>query len=391
MKKLVFFATIFIVTHMSFAQWERASGIGDRLVYSIRIIDNYLFAATDSGVYRSADGVNWQLKINGMETSQLNTRDFCKSGSYLYAASMAGLYTTTDYGDNWQLTNYPHPNYPAISIYAINNIILASTTGGGLFRSSDSGNTWNPINGDNYWKYAMINGKLFASTYQDVSVSIDTGITWQSTDLNDWAYDLLNMNDTLLITTFSHSIAETSSNTLNWSYLNLLQINSAVEFATQSDTIFVCSKDSIYYFKNRNQPAHRFNLSGLNIFPDNQLTCIEVFNDLLVVGTDNQNTFMGKGIWYFPLNSLTGLENLETELKISAYPNPTSGVINLHLNDMNVTQIDIFDILKQKVYSSENMGTTLSIDISQWSKGIYFIRATSKNGNIFFTGKIIKN
>ena len=186
------------------SQWDRASGIGDRLVYSIRKIDSYLFAATDSGVYRSADGVNWQIKINGMGTTQLNTRDFCKSGSHLYAASMAGLYSSTDYGDNWQLTNYP--DYPAISIYAINNIILASTTGGGLFRSSDSGNTWNPIIGDNFWKYAMINGRLFASTYQDVSVSIDTGLTWQSTDFNDWAYDLLNMNDTLLVTTFSHSI-----------------------------------------------------------------------------------------------------------------------------------------------------------------------------------------
>lgn len=391
MKKIILIATTIIVSQTTFAQWNRAIGIDDRFVYSIRKIDNYLFAATDSGAYRSVDGINWQMKIFGMDITELNTRDFYKNGVNLYAASMAGLYVSTDYGDNWQLTNYPHPNNPAISIYAINNIILASTTGGGIYRSSDNGITWEAGSGDNFWKYAMINGKLFASTYQDVSVSLDTGLTWQSTNFNDFAYDLLNVNDTLLVTTFSNGIAQTPANSTNWTYLNALQINSSFEFATKADTIFVSSSNSIYYFKNRNQPAHMVSLNGLNVFPDNQLNSIEIFNNLLVVGTENQNTLLGKGIWYYPLNLLTGIQNNTTESKISVFPNPTSALINLRLIDNNITQIDIVNIYGQKVISIKNITQTLTIDISSLSNGIYFIKATSKNGSIYLTEKIIKN
>ena len=391
MKKLILIATTLILCQTTFAQWNRVIGIGDRFVYSIRKIDNFLFAATDSGAYRSADGINWQMKISGMVNTQLNTREFYMNGINLYAASMAGLYVSTDYGDNWQLTNYPHYYNPAISIYAIKNIILSSTTGGGLYRSSDSGNTWEPIIGDNFWKYAMINGKLFASTWQDVSVSLDTGLTWQSTNFNDNAYDLLNVNDTLLVTTFSNGIAQMPANSTNWTYLNALQISSSFGFATKSDTIFVSAPNGVYYFRNRNNIANSINQNGLNVFPDNQLTSIEVFNNLLLVGTENQNTLLGKGIWYYPLSFLTGTQNKVTENKISIFPNPTSGLLNIRLNDNSITQIDIVNIYGQKVFAINNFLSSTIIDISLLANGIYFIKATSKNNNIYLTQKIIKD
>lgn len=391
MKKLIFIATALIICQTTFGQWNRANGIGDRFIYAIRQIDNYVFTATDSGVYRSSDGINWQMKINGMDSTSLNTREFYKNGINLYAASMAGLYVSTDYGDHWQITSYPHPGNPAISVFAINNIVLASTTGGGLYRSKDYGITWQTGSGDNFWKYAMINGKLFASTFQDVSVSLDTGITWQSTNFNDWAFDLLNVNDTLLATTFSNSIAQTPSGTINWNYLNALQIDSAVGFAVKSDTIFTCSYDSVYFFKKRNIPANKINRNGLNIFPANKLSAIEIFNDLILVGTQNSSAISGKGVWYYSLNLSSGITEVDNENNIEIYPNPANTFINLKINNNTISQIEISNALGEIIYSTKNIHDAISIDISSFAKGVYFIRTTSINQNTYRVKKIVKN
>ena len=98
MKKLFLFLTTLIISLSSLAQWNRAIGIGDRLVSSINKIDNYVFAATDSGAYRSSDGISWQLKIHGLDRTRLNTYVFHKSGDRLYAAGFTGVYVSTDYG-----------------------------------------------------------------------------------------------------------------------------------------------------------------------------------------------------------------------------------------------------------------------------------------------------
>lgn len=401
MKKLILITATLIISQTTFAQWNRAIGIGDRFVYSIRKIDNYLFAATDSGVYRSTDGINWQMRINGMDTNELNTREFYKNGIILYAASMAGLYVSTDYGNNWQLTSYPHPNNPAISVFAINNIILASTTGGGLYSSSDSGATWTPITGDHFWKYAMINRKLFASTWQDVSVSLDTGNTWQSTNFNVFAYDLLNVNDTLLVTAFSNGIAQTPSGTINWSYVNPLQINYAFEFATKADTIFVCSADSIYYFKNRNVRAERLSLNRLNVFPDNKLSTIEISNNLLIVGTENSNTLLGKGVWYCPLSQIVTVDDNENNVNKfhlnQNYPNPfnLTTTIRFSIPHAEYVILKVYDILGREIVTLMNDELsagehTIVFYAKDLASGIYFYRLNTATSSLVKSMEIMK-
>lgn len=391
MKKLFMVIIISIITQTTYGQWNRATGIDDRFVYSIRKIENHLFAATDSGVFRSSNGKDWFLKIEGMDTTLLNTRDFCKNGNNLYAASMTGLYVSTNNGDNWQITNYPHPGTPAISVYAINNIIMASTTGGGLYRSANYGVTWIPVSGDNYWKYVMINGTLFASTYQNVSLSLDTGATWQSTYFNDWAFDLININDTLLATTFSNSIAETPCNNLNWKYLDELQIHSAVEFARKSDTIFACTADSIFSFINRTKPANRLNLDGLNIFPENKISTIEIFNNLLLVGTENTSTLLGKGIWYYSLDSLSNIPGEVYENTVEIFPNPANNLIYLRIKEKSVYQLDILNMHGQMEFSTKQVHQTMIVDVGRLKNGMYLIKAITKNGNVYFIKKFIKN
>jgi len=387
MRKLILIIAGLVIGLAAAAQWNRAAGIPDRFVTSVRSIGNYVFATTDGGVYRSSNGIAWQLKVNGMDGTNLFTYRICKAGDYLYAASFKGVYRSSDYGDTWMATNYP-AGYPAISLYAVNNIVLASTTGGGLFRSPDCGNTWQPISGDHFYQYAMACGTLFASTYQDVSVSADTGLTWQSAGLFNWAQDLLNIRDTILATTFSDNLASSPCAPVCWSYLSDLRIDSAVAFASKTDTVYLCTRDSIFYFADRNVPARRLSLEGLDIFPGREITTVEVFDGFLLAGTADTSGTTGKGVWYYSLTS-SGIPYPDDENSVKVYPNPADALI-FFTAPMACSRITVCNSLGQQVYAADEPCSPVCINTEPWPAGSYFIRIFSVSGHPIRTQKLIK-
>ena len=62
-----------------------------------------------------------------------------------YYSEAKGVYKSTDNGLNWQ-RSFPNPTQPWIDYLAMgvnhNDIIFAGTGGGGLYRSTDKGETW---------------------------------------------------------------------------------------------------------------------------------------------------------------------------------------------------------------------------------------------------------
>ena len=75
--------------------------------------------------------------------------------------------------------------------------------------------------------------------------------------------------------------------------------------------------------------------------------------------------------------------------EISIYPNPTNGffTVDLSSNYSKSTLIEIFSISGQKIYSENANQNIMTIDMSNNSKGIYFIKIT--NQDIFYYEKII--
>jgi len=84
--------------------------------------------------------------------------------------------------------------------------------------------------------------------------------------------------------------------------------------------------------------------------------------------------------------TLNTVEN--ADLINTMYPNPTSGIINISLDINNVYSIRVFDILGNIVTSQTVNTPFTSIDISNFSNGIYNISIEAKNGKQ--TQKIIK-
>jgi hypothetical protein len=73
---------------------------------------------------------------------------------------------------------------------------------------------------------------------------------------------------------------------------------------------------------------------------------------------------------------------------IVIFPNPSSGILTLATSKRKQAVLTIIDIFGEEIYKAEMNDVKTTIDLSSYSKGIYFCRLVSKNEN-FETGKIV--
>lgn len=84
----------------------------------------------------------------------------------------------------------------------------------------------------------------------------------------------------------------------------------------------------------------------------------------------------------------THLEVSEFDCRI--FPNPNNGFFNLNLNDnTEYITIEIFNINGQNILSSKLKNKKTQIDLSSYSKGLYFVKLT--RGNFYLVKRIIIN
>ncbi len=57
--------------------------------------------------------------------------------------------------------------------------------------------------------------------------------------------------------------------------------------------------------------------------------------------------------------------------KLSVYPNPASVTVTINAADVELTSVQVFNMLGKQVYASAN---TASIDVSSFAKGVYFLK-----------------
>ncbi|MDC3259974.1 T9SS type A sorting domain-containing protein [bacterium] len=67
---------------------------------------------------------------------------------------------------------------------------------------------------------------------------------------------------------------------------------------------------------------------------------------------------------------------------VSVFPNPSSGVINISINDVNATGYSIYNAIGEKVMSGSLNSTTKAVELNDLQNGIYFIDIQSDKGTI---------
>jgi photosystem II stability/assembly factor-like uncharacterized protein len=156
-----------------------ASGVN---IFTLFVEGNYIFAGTNNGVFRSADnGVHWSRM--GIEMDYGNgVYAFTSVGLKIFAGTYGGgIYISTDKGDSWTQNNIGIYYYIVSSFQVHKGIIYAG--GYGIYSSVDTGSTWKNAGTGFSWnsvyKSIAIGGNiLFASSFYNLSYSSDNGEKW---------------------------------------------------------------------------------------------------------------------------------------------------------------------------------------------------------------------
>lgn len=110
-------------------------------------------------------------------------------------------------------------------------------------------------------------------------------------------------------------------------------------------------------------------------------------NKTIISGSSSSNVFR----YVFPIElkySGEGVESVDDAKVVNIYPNPASN--NINISSENLSEINVYNSLGQLVYTEKTEVSTISINVSSWSNGLYYVNVEAKDG-VRTTQKIIVN
>ena len=88
------------------------------------------------------------------------------------------------------------------------------------------------------------------------------------------------------------------------------------------------------------------------------------------------------------ISGSNGIKEVDFNINYSIYPNPTNGLLHIEQkNSMNNSMLSIYNACGVNVYSTKMHSSTETVDMTGFSKGIYFIRINDNEH--FITQKIV--
>jgi len=381
---IVFFFLLVLFTPVNVeAQWVEIASPSER-VYEIIVKETDLYAATITGVYRSTDyGSTWNLfglgnyfvtNIRLIDSSMFVSVPFWDGGSYTYRYD----------GTSWVPCGLPEG---FTSIIGINKTLLASTIGSGIYRSSDNGATWLPSRaGLPVWNvhclfayppflFAGVGGKgVFRST--------DFGSFWYSSNsgisgpLSEFPETFLSV-DSLLYVGAGAGIFLSVDSGRAWTPRSTgLGGNGLRHLAVSSPYLFAgTSQGGVYTSSNGGMSWRAFN-AGLISYTIFQIIPAGPYLFAATYG----------GLWRRLISDVTSVERINTSTPTNHtlnqnYPNPfnSSTRIQFSLAHEDYVTLRVFNLLGAEVASLLSQELHAGTYSTTWNangvaSGIYFYR-----------------
>src|SRR4030095_10034326 len=360
-----------------------------RTVYAVAVSGSNVFAGTQSyGVYLSTNGAQtWHPAAGWINTSVV--RSVISSGPNIFAGTansqnnygINGMYLSTNNGARWTLTmSSVNPYISVLSSAASGPIIVAGTSGTGIYRSTDSGQNW-VLSGLNYPNLAIqavaISGSnIFVGTSRINNNQTEYGVYLSTNDGQNWSQTSLNFKDVYSIAISGTNvfagvfpgIYRSTDNGLTWSLT--LSVNRVIySLAVSGSTVYAGTSDiyqgsglGVFVSNDNGQTWSQSSLNsgivrsllarGTNVFAgtsngvylstNSGLTWLQVNEgignrlvyslnltaDYAYVGTD------GASVWKRPLSELIGINPISEEVPkefmlFQNYPNPFNPVTKI--------------------------------------------------------------
>ncbi|MCR6640630.1 MAG: T9SS type A sorting domain-containing protein [Sporocytophaga sp.] len=133
----------FVALYGDISSAERlfTKSIGSGEIYNIEIKDERVLFATATGIYISDDILNTVRNITA-GIPKVKTGQVRIINDKIYAASDSGLYVSENFGDNWKLIAFPKNKVN--SVESLNDTIYSGAKAG-LFFSTDEGKNWTSV------------------------------------------------------------------------------------------------------------------------------------------------------------------------------------------------------------------------------------------------------
>jgi photosystem II stability/assembly factor-like uncharacterized protein len=141
--------TVLTFVYMSVvnAQWAQTSFPSTLTVYSIAVKGSSMYAGSaHSGIYKTTNGgITWMQLNTGIPTTA-KVYIIYVYGNEIYAGTSDGLFRSTNDGNSWLSINTGLTGVSVISIvHAWSGSIWVGTNGGGLYSSTNNGQSWNSV------------------------------------------------------------------------------------------------------------------------------------------------------------------------------------------------------------------------------------------------------
>ena len=174
--------------------------------------------------------INNQVSRSDVRSSNDGTRQ--KPGTSQFAAAQVDDAEKTKSKGTWKQTNGPYGGEITTLYETTHGVLLAGTDGSGVFRSTDNGINWTPVNTGLYndpSRYPMvinaiaeIGDKIYVGTRGALYISTDIGKTWQNVSAIkdiEGIRDIVILDDHIYVSTDSTGVWQSNSaNT--WAQIN---------------------------------------------------------------------------------------------------------------------------------------------------------------------------